>query len=773
LASVINITGIGLAVGCSLVVFIFLDHTYNLDTFQTKLDRLVVLEKIGDKNGHPEYFGDSPFPMGQLLKNENPNIKEFCRLDYKTCVIKAGDNVFKENISFVDTSFYNMFDFPVKWGNKKTFATQDGILLSQEISVKLFGSENPIGKTINLRFAVNGLESNENFIIHGVYDKKPLSASFYFSALLPMQKAILLGIHKEGDWAQNTEITFLEFSNHFVQVPSVAQVKPFVGQYNEVNKESPITGYHFQPLKSMINHSYKLDYSMFSKTHIIGIIMLFLIALFILLLVSFNYMNIAIASAASRMKEIGVRKVMGSSRSNIIIQFMTENLIICTTGVILGLLLAKSIFIPWFTHLVDWNIGEGIFSNPHVWVAIASLIILTVLGGAAYPSFYISALNPVNIAKGSSALGSKNRFRKSLLAFQFLFTFLGLSMSLAFMRENKIASKKSWGYDPLDNMVISLVRPNSYELFSTNLKSDNKVKSITGSVEGFCRWQTPYIVTAEGKDLKINGFSALPGFATHMGIQIVKGRDLNDQFPTDRTEAVLVNQAFKKYSQWDNVIGRNIRIAGKQYTIVGETNDFIYNDFGREVEPLMIKGCNPEEVMFTYVKTDPGLFKNPHVMIESNWKKVFPGLPFDYRYQDNVFNNYFNSFSQVIQILSAASFIMVLVSICGIFGLALLILGKKMKEISIRKVIGANNSTISYQIIKEFLFAILGATLIGCPLSYILTKAFFDTLTPESRVSLLPLGITLAGLLIITFISVSWHMYKAIHANPVKALRSE
>ncbi|MEZ4900888.1 MAG: FtsX-like permease family protein [Spirosomataceae bacterium] len=582
-----------------------------------------------------------------------------------------------------------------------------------------------------------------------------------------------LGKNITDDWSENVEITFIETESENSLLPNTTQSRKYIDLYNAANKDSKIVAYHFQPLASMNLHSYQLNYTRFTNTHIIGLIMLISIAVAILLLVCFNFMNIAVASASNRLKEIGVRKVIGSNRKQIILQFISENLILCIIGVGLGLLLSKVLFLPWFSQIAGLDLTEKLFTNTHVWLVLVLLVFLTVLGGAAYPSFYISSLKPISIVKGKMALGSKNRFRKVLLGFQFFLTFLGISMALAFVQENKTSRARPWGYEPENNIVLKLDSHNSYDLLRTELQDNNKVQSVTGSVQPLGRWEKQLAIKTEGKEQTIKSIKALPSFASQMGIKIVDGRDLNEAYQTDKTSAVLVNQAFLKYLNWPTGVGKTIEYEDKKYLIVGIMEDFHFESFEHLIEPLLIMGCKPEEVKYAYIKIENNLLTKAHTLTERVWKKIFPDVPYDYYYQTSVFDNHFRGFSQVIDILSAASFIMIIVSITGIFGLALLILAKKMKEISVRKVLGAGIGSIGYQIIKEFLFAIGVAFLIGVPISYLLTKAIFVQVTPESQVVFSPLILTFIGLVLMTILSVLWHLYKAFVANPTEYLKNE
>jgi putative ABC transport system permease protein len=773
LSSAINILGLGLAVGCCMVVFQFFDWSMHMDNFHHKLNNLFVIERVSQKDGNQQLWGNSPAPMGSMLKADFPQIKNTARVSYSGVIIKQSDKVFRESVTFVDDAFYSMFNFPIKWGNKLRFTDQDGIVLTNELSEKLFGKENPVGKNVNVRFNKNGRETIVNFTVKGVFDKRPMETSWYFSALVPYSKMASLGMDKSGDWSQSTDITFVEADNEASLTGIKGQSKKYLQLYNAANKDDKIISFHFQPLRTMNFHAYNVNNQRFNYTHIAGYIMLLVIAIATLLLVYFNYMNIAIASASTRLKEIGVRKVMGSTRKQIIYQFILENIILCTIGISVGLFLAKYIFLPWFSQIANIDLAKNLFNNYRTWAALVALIIVSALSGAAYPSFYISAFKPINIIKGNSKLGSNNRFRKALLGFQFFLTFLAISTTLAFVRETKQIKARPWGYDPANNVVVTLDKSANFEAFKDELKHNSVVKSFSGSVQSLGNYSKQMVIKTEGKEQTVQGINALPGFATQLGISITKGRDLNPDFETDKTTTALVNQAFLKQMHWKTGIGKNIEYENHQYQIMGEVGNFHFENFESPVGPLVLMGCKPEDVNFVYIKTTSGLFKNAHSGVEKIWKKAYPNLPFEYYYQDNVFDQYIKGFDQVSDVMGAASVIMIVISISGIFGLALLILGRKMKEISVRKVLGASIGNIIYLINKEFIFAIGFAILFGLPVSWWLVRTMFNQITPESVVTLYPLIVSFIALIVMTAVSVSWHIFKAHTSNPTKYLKDE
>ncbi|MBE9598534.1 ABC transporter permease [Pedobacter sp. MC2016-24] len=773
LSSFINISGLALAVGCCLMVFEYAHWAMHQDAFNSKIDRLFVVERMNDKNAEQQYYGDSPAPMGQALKNDFPQVKNVARLNYTGVVIKQKDNVFSDKVTFVDDDFYKMFDYSIKWGDKKNFTDQDGIVLTSELSEKLFGHNNAVGNSLAIIFTVNGKSVSTNFIVKGIFDRYPSNASFGFSALVPRSRMASLGITKTADWKEKSNITFIEIAGESALSSIKAQDKKYVDLYNIVHPDDQISAFHYQPLRTMNFHSYKVAGSYFNTMEPIGLIMLIVIAISILLMVYFNYINIVVASASSRLKEISVRKVMGSSRNQIIFQFIVENLIICILAVFLGLLLAEVFFFPWFSSIAGFDLGTRFFLNFRTWLAALLLILVSALSAAVYPSFYISSLNTISMMKGNAKMGSKNHFRKILLGIQFFLTFISIATAIAFMQETKQIKHKSWGYQPEKNVVVNLDQTAAYGVFSTALQQQQGIASVTGSVQPLGNYSKEIQVKNEGKTSRVKSISVLPGFIGQLGMKLMEGRDFGEKRLSDQTDAVIVNLAFLKMMNWTTAIGKRVQYLDHQYMVVGLLDDFHYESFEYAVAPIVLMKAKPEEVKFVYIKKSSGLFSNTHQGIKNIWQQLYPNLPFDFYDQDQVFNGYFRGFSTISEVLTVTSLLMTLISISGVFGLALIILGKRMKEISVRKVLGADLVHIVYLIYKEFLFALLFAIGLGIPLSFFLTRTMFNQLSSASEFSLLPIVWSVIALVFTTLISVSWHITKASQASISKYLKEE
>ena len=774
ISSFINIFGLALAVGCCLMVFEYTHWAFHQDNFNSRLDRLFVIEKVISKNDSHQNYGDVPSPLGPVLKNDLSQIKNSARLNYTDVVMGRAENLFRENITFVDDAFYDMFDYPVKWGDKEHFTDKDAIVLTEQLSEKLFGATvNPIGKTVTIRFNIKGSVVAENVFVKGVLKRYPSQASFGFSALIPHAKMGTLGLDKAGDWDQSADITFIELNNEQDLASVSSNSAKYVKRYNSAQPDEKISSFYFQPLKSMNFHSYQVANSRFSTMEPIGLIMLLVIAVSILLLVYFNYINVTIASASGRLKEISVRKVMGSSKTQIIFQFIVENLIVCAIAVFFGLLLAEIFFLPWFSSISGFQVGAGFFSNSRTWLAALGFVIVSAFSGAIYPAYYIASLNTVGMMRGHALTGSKNHFRNVLLALQFFLTFISISTAIAFAKETKAIKSKPWGYRPDHTIVVAMDNTSVYTSIEQQLKMNKNVEGVTGAVQPLGNYTKEIQINNGGKSELVKSISILPGFIDQLGIKISEGRDFSKNFSTDQRNAVIVNQAFAKMMNWSVAVGKSIIYNHQKYLVVGLVGDFHYESFATKIEPMVMLNCKPDEVKFMYVRYADHLLLNMPEEIKRKWQHISPDTPFDYHFQDEVFNGYFYDWSKVSRVLSVVSIFMTFISISGVFGMALIISGKKMKEISIRKVLGADIKHIIYVIYKEFLLPLLSAVLIGFPLSYIITSSMFGAISVGSKFSALP--IVLGGIVLIctTSLSVSWHIYKAYTANVSQYLKDQ
>ena len=774
--SLINVLGLALAIGCCMVVYTFIFWTFNTDDFHENRDQIYIMEKVLQGDKELQLRGDSPEPLGPALVRDLPQVKAMTRFTFSRGIFQYEDQVFSESINFVDPDFVHLFSFPLKWGKAEDFGGTDGIFLTESVSTKFFGTKNPLGKQVSIRFNNGEREIESTFQVKGVFAKLPATRTFSFNILVPYQHQLTLGRADFLDWHQAADATFVQLDPAADPIQVQQALSPYLTQYNENNKGWELSQLNLQPLADISRYAYKWGSSFFHQSHIVAIIMLVVIAVALLLLVCFNYVNTAIATASGRLREISVRKVMGSRRRQIVSQFLVENLLICLVGLMAGILLAEFLFLPWFRrfagglefriqYLEDYR--HGLF--------FLALLVLLVIGGGGYPAYYISRFAPVEILKDKLRIGNKNRFRKVLLGAQLSLTFMAIFSAVAFIKHTQKLKALDWGYDPEAKIVIRLDKGISYDRLENEMAGLDEIQEISGSIQQIGRGSNGITIEVEGEDMPMEEMVVGPDYLEKMGLTILDGRFSDPDLDADISQSVMVNAAFRRHFGWDAAVGHVIQIEDQSYSIIGELEDFRYEDFFRPIQPVLIRvGPKSDYRYLTATLASTAQTQESAQAIDAVWKELYPDQPFNFFYQTDVMDGYFQGFEQVIKILSAVAFLTIFISTIGLFGLAMLILARKMKEISIRKVLGANIWNVSQLINKEFFWSILLACLIGGPLGFIAIKAVLVQISPEMpNPGILPMVVAVISLLAIALTAVAGHVYKAYVKNPVAYLRDE
>ncbi len=773
LSSFINVFGLALAIGCCLVVYRFIIQFYYPDSFHGKLDNIFVAERLVNEDGRRQLWGAIPEPLGPAIQGSSPQVVNFCRLKNYNANFKKGEQIFTEWITFADSSFCDLFDFPVKWGNENNFFARNAIVLSQDASEKYFGNDNPVGQEVHLRFNIRGEIKERMYVVQGVMEDIPDDSSFRFNILLPFSAQKGLYVENFNDWTRYSNTLFLELTspNQVEQVQSAAS--PFLAQYNEANSGWPTEKLHLEPLSGMFRHSYMVNDSPFISAHIAALFMLLIIGGALLTLACFNYMNIAVASATKRLREIGVRKVMGGNRAQLVIQFLTENLVLCVFSVLLGFLLARMVFLPWFNNMSDIAMDLSFQKHPSLWIFLVGLIIITTIGAAGYPAFYLASFRPIAVLKNKIRFSSKNRFRKVLLGTQFLLSFLSIFAAIMFLNVSKEVQNRTWGYNQKGIIDIRLNYSEDYETLKNEIQQISGVERITGARTNAGVWSEKVVAEISDQEYSVMGLSVGYDYLETMEIDLINGRLFDRQKPNDLKSTIIINEQFQKRLGWEDPIDKKITIDSQSYLVIGKIKNFHHEPFDNEVKPMVIRLAKPQNFRHLIVRVPEDEVVSTAQAISGIWKRHYPDSPYDHRYQDDAFNGYFNAFEQVNQVFKATAFLTIIISSIGLFGLAMLILSRKMKELSIRKVLGASLIDISYNINKEFLSTIIIASVIGIPLGYFMLDTLISLIYPEVQLGFLPFLLTFIFLIVMTLISVSRHIYVAMVSDPSRYLKDE
>jgi putative ABC transport system permease protein len=430
--SFINIFGLAAAIGFCIFAYAFARWAYSTDEFHENKNSVYLTTFSADRDGKPQQYGTTPRPLGEMLRQDFTHVKKVCRIDDKSVVMKFEDNVFHERVRFTDPEFLEMFTFPMKWGTPGSLKDVNSIILSEKMSIKYFGEENPVGQTILMIF---DKDRSKAFKVTGVAKEFPKSRSFAFEFLVNFENVRTYDTAYDfHEWNAFVNATFIQLDN-----PSdIKTIEAGMEKYRKLQNEAAqpewaISSFSFEPLATLHERTETIrdDIAKSSHDNYISVIFMSVIGAFLLALACSNYINIAIASAAKRLKEIGVRKSIGATRRIVIVQFLSENLVITFFALLFGLGLGMTFFIPGFELLWNFNMGFKL-NDPTLWIFLPLILLITSIVSGIYPSFYISRFQVVSILKGNVKFGQRNPLTKIFLGFQLVLCCVFITCSVLF-----------------------------------------------------------------------------------------------------------------------------------------------------------------------------------------------------------------------------------------------------------------------------------------------------------------------------------------------------
>ena len=771
LISFINIFGLSMALGVGLVVYVFMDFAYGQDEFHENKESIFLLHNVVARDGVEEVWGDSPAPIGEMIKTDLPQVKAVARVESRNVVVKYEDKVFNEYVRFVDPSFLEMFTFPTALGRKEALRDPSQVVISKLLAEKYFGERNPIGEQI----VIIANDKKESFTIGGVAAPFPKNASFHFDMLLGFEKKLSI-YDDEGpnDWTKFIDATFVQLNNPKDIDQVRTQVNKYIALQNAADENWPAKAYIFEPLTTLSQNSHKIRGDISGGNDPAGSIVLITIGTFMMLLACFNYINIAISSAAKRLKEIGIRKVVGGTRRQLVFQFIGENLVTCFFALLLGGVWARAIIAPWFNSQFSIGLELNFYQEPKAWGFLIIVLLITGIGSGAYPALYISSFKPVNILRGRQKFGKKNTFTRLFLTFQFILSIITIVFGVAFIQNGKYQQDRDWGYDQAQTLVVPVDNEKTYEALKNELLQHPNITGLAGSVNHVGRSARLAVIDVSGQKHEIRQFNVGYNYLETLDLRLQKGRFFDEALLSDLDESAVINQAFADNMGWEDPVGQSFDLDSLTYNVVGVVADFHYYNFDSEIEPTFFRMAKEDEFKYLSLRAKGGSISSTEAYVETLWKKHVPDMPYTGFFQDEVFDQYFHQLEGHGKIMGFTAILATILSCMGLFGLVSLNVAARMKEFSIRKVLGAGLAAIFNGINRQYMLLLIMASLLGLPISYWLLDLFFEEVyTYHMPLTLVPLIISAICLFGVALITVSSQIYKVMVANPVEALRNE
>ncbi len=763
--SLINISGLSLAVGCSITTFLFADFFLNLNTIHKNIDNIYQVVSRIEENNTQQLYGPTPMVMASRILEDFPDVDQVARVQYLRGNVKFGKNVFRERIQFADPGFLEMFDFPIAKGHGEELNPNE-VFLSTAMAKKYFGQVDPMGERIDIKFEENVL----SFDVVGVFDEMPSNTTFRPEVLLHMDHFFRLK-SKKNNWIDEAKATFVTLQPE--ANPSL--INPLLQNYqqvqNEANTADPVLGFTLMSFETLTSNNSVQDKVIFGN-HKGGTIAIAITGFMLIFFACLNYINIAISSATTRLKEIGVRKVMGGSRGNIAMQFLVENFLTCSIAMIIGVLVAYFLLLPGFNQLAPIVIPFTFSSvSTAIYYFLGVFLFLGLLSGS-YPAFYVSRFQTLRIFKGEKSLGGRSYFTRVLLTVQFLLAFMTILASFIFSDNARYVKEMSWGYNPEGILSLPIAEQSTLQALKSQAELNANIEAIATSSGHMGVNNNPIAYDYLGKQFRVLSYDVDPGYLKLMDMTMVHGQYFTNE-GADRN-SIIVNELFVEQMGWENPVGKQIEFAGKSKMIIGVVSDVWHVFFSSDIQRPMAFTTGETEPNFLVIKASEANLVAVDEYLAESWSGIAPFDPYVSYFQADSFDRYYDNVDANIWFMAILGALTIFLSCLGLYGLLAFRLQNQLKEFSIRKVLGASKSHIIRVANKEFVWILIIAFAIGIPAGGFGVAGFVEELFSISKpLGIIPVVLAISIMLLTIGLTVFAQIRKVIRINPAVILKGD
>ncbi len=778
--SVINIAGLAIGLASAMLIILYVKDEKGFDRFNKKGDHIYRVALRAKLGGVENETGITGYLQGPRFTENVPGIQSFVRISQGTEDIKVGDDIQSQEILYVDSNFFSMFTFPLVSGDPKSCLTQPrSIVLSEKAAKRQFGNINAVGKEVMLR------EDSVlvPYWVSAVAKDCPQNSTIQFDVLLPL-KVSYADAQNNDNWYNFSLNTFLLLNKNanlaavqngmqkFYLQDATQTFKKFQALFGDVGEMGT---YFLQPYFDIhTSTSLPAANGLVHASNPMYSYILSGIALFILLIACINFINLTVARSVKRAKEIGIRKVIGGNRAQLIRQFLGESLVLCFAAFLLAVGMVLLV-LPLFNQLSGKGLAFSYLLDARLVLGYALLFILTALMAGLYPAFILSGYKPVKILYNRFSFSGKNYLQKSLVILQFSIASFLIVATLVIYSQFNFLTTNNLGYDDSNLLVVNkdnLTRRDA-KLFSDELMANPNIIGVSAKNDG--HWQTR---------AKINGDSTIQftyetvdeSYIPLLKIPILTGRNFSKNFSSDSANAVVVNESFVKKAGWTNPIGQTVNFwynNNKKYTVIGVVKDFHYASMLQKIGPQLftMKPDNPLGTFYIKIKPDPE--KTALGFIATTFKKLFPVSPYSYTFKSDENLKSYESEARWRQIIFFSALITIFISCIGMFGLSVLSAEKRTKEIGIRKVLGASVSGIVRTLSFDFLKLVIISMVIAVPAVWMAANKWLENYPYHIALSWWIFAAGGLMVVLIAWFTVGFQAFKVATSNPVKSLRSE
>lgn len=786
----INIVGLAIGLATCLLIFLYVSDEVRYDTYNVNADRIYRVNNEIKFNGNYLDLAQTPALMGATLMREMPQIEQYARMSWHGGVLvkKGEENIQEGMVAYADSTLFDVFTLPVISGNAKTALKEyHSLVITETIARKYFNRTDVVGKTMLIN-------DTGNYKVTAVIKDIPKQSHFHFDFFIPMLEN--RGSNEEA-WLSSNYTTYILLKKNADVKQVEAQLNPFMDKHVAPQLQSMINvsladfkkggGYikaDLTPLTAIHLHSSKTA-ELDANGNADYIYIFSGIALMILLIACVNFMNLSTARSANRAKEVGVRKVLGSLKINLVHQFLTESFLISFIALIIAMIIA-GLSVPYFNQLAGKNIDAATLFQPGSLSSLVALMLVVGLLAGSYPAFFLSSFQPADVLKGKLARGFKRSWlRNALVVFQFVVSIVLIFGTIVIYSQLTYIHNKDIGFNR--NQVLVIDNADALGNGATGFK--NELLQITGvkgaTMTGYLpvknyRSSDTYFTSptlSPSTGINMQSWTVDQDYIPTLNIQMQQGRNFSTRFPTDST-GIIINEAAAAFLGVKDLLNKKVYALPDpqtktpvNYHIIGVIKNFNFSSLRDVVSPLaFVLGKNNANISVRISSNDI-----PAVMaqIKNKWQTMAPAKPFAYSFMDEDFNNMYATEQRTGQICITFAVLAILIACLGLFGLVTYAAEQRVREIGVRKVLGASVSNIAGMLSKDFLALIFISAVIALPLAWWSMNHWLQSFA--YRITISVWIFVIAGVLasIIALTTISFQAIKAAVANPVKSLRTE
>lgn len=771
----INTLGMGIAMSCCMTAYLLIAYNIEFDEYfrQDQVQNVVkVVHHFETSNGKRDKELVIPIAMPSQAVREIAGIEDFSRFCNTGGTISFNDKAFNENIRFADASFLDMFSLGLSKGAYKSFKNQQSIFLSDQLAKKYFSEDDPIGQTLTV--SINNKEYQ--VVVGGVFEKLPLNISFNIDALMRIENYLdAYSIEPNRlDLKYSCSVLF-KLTDLSHQQSIGQQMTKYVSLLNENQKELRSISFELVPFTTPIINGEVSQSDLRLPIPSIALFIFSTLGFIILLIACFNLTNTTMALTGKRLKEIGIRKVVGSRRIQIVYQFLIEIVITISLAIIAGMLMAQ-IVVPQFAAMWQLQYGLNDLNKLNLLLAIVLLLFIASILAGIYPALFNSKFNPIDLFKNRKGIKGTNYLTRSLLVVQFSLSVIVFIAGVVFTQNASYQKKLGLGYDKNNILTVSIEGDKEYEQFKNRITGNVDIEGIVGAANHIGPYSANYKpIRIDTSLFQTNIYTVGAGYFDVVGLQFLAGRDFMEDNQTDLESSAVIDENFALNHQLTNPIDAQFFYNDKPFRVIGVVKNHLSGLKQSNDSEHIFMFAKPSNYNMIILRTEPDKILRLRSYLEKEWKAAFPGKPFESKWQADIVYEEAGGYNDNLkQIFFFITLLGCILSASGIYALSSLNVQRRTKEIGVRKVLGASVGSIVKLLNKEFAIILALAVILGSTGGYFLTNALMSSLYIQHiEVGTVTIALCSLTIFVIGILTTSTTVFKTATDDPTKTLRSE